>query len=61
MARRCEICGKGKMSGNNVSHAKNRNKRAWLPNVRKVKVNVDGKDVKKKLCSKCLRNINNAA
>ncbi|MFW6026108.1 MAG: 50S ribosomal protein L28 [Candidatus Woesearchaeota archaeon] len=58
MARKCDICGKGRMSGNNVSHAKNRNKRAWLPNVRKVKMEENGNLVSKKVCSKCLRNMN---
>lgn len=33
MSRRCVITGKAPMSGNNVSHAKNRNKRRFLPNV----------------------------
>lgn len=33
MARRCMITGKGVMSGNNVSHALNRTKRRFLPNV----------------------------
>ena len=33
MSRRCEITGKGVMSGNNVSHAKNRTRRRFLPNV----------------------------
>lgn len=33
MARRCELTGKGVMSGNNVSHAKNRSRRTFLPNL----------------------------
>ncbi|MEL7491285.1 MAG: 50S ribosomal protein L28 [Pseudomonadota bacterium] len=33
MARRCEFTGVGPMSGNNVSHAKNRTKRRFLPNL----------------------------
>lgn len=33
MSRRCMITGKGVMSGNNVSHAKNRTRRKFLPNV----------------------------
>lgn len=33
MSRRCMITGKGVMSGNNVSHAKNRTKRRFLPNI----------------------------
>ena len=33
MSRRCELTGKGPMVGNNVSHAKNRTKRRFLPNL----------------------------
>ncbi len=36
MARICELTGKGRMVGNNVSHAKNRTKRTFLPNLQKV-------------------------
>ena len=35
MSRVCQVTGKRPMSGNNVSHAKNRNKRRFLPNIRK--------------------------
>lgn len=33
MARRCEVTGKGVQTGNNVSHAKNRTRRRFLPNI----------------------------
>ena len=36
MARRCEFTGKGPMSGNNVSHANNKTKRRFLPNLHDV-------------------------
>ena len=36
MARRCELTGKGVMVGNNVSHAVNRTKRRFLPNLLNV-------------------------
>ena len=36
MSRICELTGKGRMTGNNVSHAKNRTKRVFLPNLQKV-------------------------
>ena len=38
MARVCEVCGKGKMMGNNVSHANNRTKKSSFPNVQTVRV-----------------------
>jgi len=36
MSRRCELTGKGVMTGNNVSHAHNRTRRRFLPNLCKV-------------------------
>ena len=36
MARRCEITGKGVQAGNNVSHANNRSRRRYLPNLQQV-------------------------
>ncbi|MBL4806955.1 MAG: 50S ribosomal protein L28 [Rhodobacteraceae bacterium] len=33
MSRRCELTGKGVMTGNNVSHAKNRTRRVFRPNL----------------------------
>ncbi|HBQ23228.1 MAG TPA: 50S ribosomal protein L28 [Alphaproteobacteria bacterium] len=36
MARRCELTGKGVLTGNNVSHAKNRSRRRYLPNLNNV-------------------------
>jgi large subunit ribosomal protein L28 len=36
MSRRCDLTGKGPMSGNNVSHAKNRTRRRFLPNLQDV-------------------------
>ena len=36
MSRVCELTGKGPMTGNNVSHAKNRTRRRFLPNLNDV-------------------------
>jgi large subunit ribosomal protein L28 len=36
MSRRCELTGKGPMTGNKVSHANNKTKRRWLPNLNEV-------------------------
>ena len=38
MARVCAVCGKGPVTGNNVSHANNRTKRRWYPNLQTVRV-----------------------
>lgn len=55
MGKFCEICKKGTMSGNNVSHAKNRTKRAWAPNVQTVRVIVNGTPTRMNVCTRCLR------
>jgi len=55
MSWRCEICGKGPSVGNNVSHANNRTKRRWLPNVQKVKAVVNGQVKRIRVCTKCLK------
>ena len=55
MARRCEVCNKGSSVGNNVSHANNRTKRRWLPNLQRVKANVNGTVRRILVCTRCLR------
>ncbi len=46
MARRCVITGKGVQSGNNVSHANNRTRRRFLPNLQKASLYSDALDEK---------------
>jgi large subunit ribosomal protein L28 len=55
MARKCEICGKGPMVGHHVSHAHNLNKRRWMPNLRKMRIILDGKRKNAYVCTRCLR------
>ena len=55
MARKCDICGKGTVTGNNVSHAHNKTRRVWRPNLKKVRGLVDGKVKTVKICTACLR------
>ncbi|HDM90170.1 MAG: 50S ribosomal protein L28 [Candidatus Hydrothermota bacterium] len=57
MAARCDICGKGVMFGNRVSHANNRTRRNWKPNLHKVTVTINGRKRRLKVCTKCLRKI----
>ncbi len=58
MSRRCAISGKGPMVGNNVSHAKNRTKKRFLPNLRTVKVTLeDGTTRRIKISAKELRTL----
>jgi len=52
------ISGKGPMSGNNVSHAKNRTKRRFLPNLRTVRIELeDGTSRKIRISAKELRTL----
>ena len=55
MARFCDICGKGPTSGNNVSHANNKTRRRWQPNLQRVRALVDGKPKRIRVCTSCLR------
>jgi large subunit ribosomal protein L28 len=55
MSRKCDICGKGTVFGNNVSHAKNRTRRTWRPNLLEVRTMVDGRITTVKLCTRCLK------
>ena len=51
---RCYACGKGVAFGNNVSHANNKTRRTWKPNLQTVRVLIDGKIEKVKVCTRCL-------
>jgi len=55
MARTCDICGKGTVTGNKVSHAKNRTKRTWKANLHKVRAVVGSSRTTLKVCTRCLR------
>lgn len=54
MARRCEICGKGPLTGNSVSHSNRKTKRRYLPNLHKAKVMINGEIKELRVCSDCL-------
>jgi large subunit ribosomal protein L28 len=55
MSRICDLCGKGKQIGHNVSHANNKTKKEWLPNLQTVKIVQDGTTKKAKICAKCIK------
>lgn len=56
MAKRCAVSGKGPIVGNNVSHANNKTKRRFLPNLRTVRVTLeDGTKRKIKVAASTLR------
>ena len=55
MAFRCDVCGKGPMAGKSVSHSHRATVRRFLPNVHRVKVVVEGRIQRAKVCSRCIR------
>jgi large subunit ribosomal protein L28 len=55
MAKVCGICGKRPVSGNNISHAHNKTRRRWLPNLQSVRALVDGKTQRMRVCTTCIR------
>lgn len=59
MARRCELTGTGVMSGNNVSHAMNRSRRRFLPNLCDVTLASEklGRSFKLRIAAKALRSV----
>jgi large subunit ribosomal protein L28 len=55
MSRRCEITGKGVLTGNNVSHANNKTKRRWNPNLQEVRAEINGNVRRILVCTRCIR------
>lgn len=68
MARRCELCGKGTVAGNNVprkgqakkkggvgQHIGVKTKRVFKPNIVKLKANINGTTKTIKVCTRCLK------
>jgi large subunit ribosomal protein L28 len=59
MSRRCEITGKGVLSGNNVSHANNKTRRRFLPNLQVTSLLSDilGHEVRMRLSTRGIRTV----
>jgi large subunit ribosomal protein L28 len=55
MARVCEVCGKGPITGHNVSHANNKTPRRWYPNLQRVRVVVNGAVRRIRVCTQCIK------
>ena len=56
VAGTCDICGKGKLSGNKVSHANNRSKKFSKPNLQPIRaVGSKGSHVRMHVCTRCIR------
>ncbi len=59
MSRRCELTGKGPMTGNNVSHANNKTKRRFLPNLNDVTLQSEtlNRGIKLRISASALRSV----
>ena len=59
MARRCELTGKAPMAGNNVSHANNKTRRRFIPNLQQATMLSEalGKSVTFRVCTNAIRTV----
>ena len=56
VAGTCQICGKGALSGNKVSHANNRSKKISKPNLQSIKaLSPNGGHIRMHVCTRCIR------
>ncbi|MCI0488411.1 MAG: 50S ribosomal protein L28 [Blastocatellia bacterium] len=55
MSKRCEVCGKGPLFGNRVSHANNRTSRRFNPNIQVVRALISGRAQRIRVCTRCLK------
>jgi len=51
----CDLCDKKPQSGNNVSHANNKTRRTFNPNLQTVRAVVNGANLRIRVCTRCLR------
>jgi large subunit ribosomal protein L28 len=55
MAAKCDICGKGPVTGNSISHSHRKTKRRWEPNLHSMKASISGSLRRVRVCSSCLK------
>ena len=55
MSKVCEICGKSKMAGCNVSHSNRKSNKQYQANLQTATLVVDGKEKKVTACTKCIK------
>ena len=55
MGKFCQICGKGQLNGNLVSHSNRKTHTKWAPNVQSVHVVINGASKRMNVCTRCLR------
>jgi large subunit ribosomal protein L28 len=55
MSKVCEVCGKVPVFGNRVSHANNKTRRRFLPNLQHIRISDDGANRRAYVCTRCIR------
>ena len=55
MSKQCTICGRKPMTGHNISHAHNVTNRRWLPNLQKLRIEINGKPRRAYVCTNCIK------
>lgn len=55
MAKVCEICGKRPQKGHTVSHANNKTRRRWYPNLKRVRTVREGRPMRIRVCTSCIK------
>ena len=55
MANFCYVCNKGPATGNRVSNANNKRKRRFMPNLQRIRIVEDGRTVRVRVCTRCLK------
>lgn len=55
MSRVCEVCGRGRQSGKQVSFSERKQNRTYEVNLQQTTIEVDGKPTKVKACTKCIK------
>ena len=55
MSKVCEVCGRGKQSGKNVSFSNRKSNRTYEINLQKAKVEINGKEQTVRACTKCIK------
>ena len=61
MAMICQLCGKGPVTGNKVSHSNRHTRRRWLPNLQNATIVIHGKETSVRVCTRCLRTYRKSA
>lgn len=57
MAGKCDICGKAKTFGNNVSFSHKKTNRDFRPNVQKKRIMIEGVPMRLNVCTRCMRTL----